>query len=159
MPDKVFFYWYSVMIKKTHKSKTTKRKSRRKKKKKKEIRWVLSLLYARLFKCIGIPMKAHCGTQIRNTHTDTQSNTRTHTVHMSCVQFRFYVLCFFSSFWFASLCLNRCCFFLHCDFATHTSCLRRNCEPTEVFHSHYYCAPQYRIATTNKYLRMCSARV
>lgn len=131
-----------------------KRKSRRKKKEKKEIRWVLSLLYARLFKCIGIPMKAHCGTQIRNTHTDTQSNTRTHTVHMSCVQFRFYVLCFFSSFWFASLCLNRCCLF----FTATTQHTRLVCAAT-VSQLRFYCAPQYRIATTNKYVRICSARV
>lgn len=117
-----------------------------KKKKEKKKRWSFYPLYARMFKCIGIPMKAHCGpkfaTHIQTHHSQLNTMpstcTLTHTVHMSCVQFRFYirsVRCFifqllvrFASFW------------LFCVYSDYTTHIRLVCAATEsqlAFHSHH----------------------
>lgn len=98
-----------------------------------------------MFKCIGIPMKAHCGPKFAThiqTHTNRELNTVpstcTHTVHMSCVQFRFYirsVRCFIFQ-----LLVRFTSFLVFCVYSDYTTHIRLVCATTVSqleLHSHH----------------------
>lgn len=115
-----------------------------KKKKRKNVE-VLSLI------CRNVQMYWHSDesalrTQIRNTHTDTHSqrvkhraqHMHTHTVHMSCVQFRFYirsVRCFIFQ-----LLVRFTSFLVFCVYSDYTTLIRLVCVATVSqleLHSHH----------------------
>lgn len=126
-------------------NKTNSFKRRREKKKRKKNTLKFYPLYARMFKRIGIPLKAHCGSKFVYTSTDTQTHMRN--IRVSSFDFMLFAslllllsLCFFC----CVLLCSALCFAWFVSVLRHsrTSCLHRYCESTGFSFTWCYRAPQ-----------------